>query len=214
MAEVNGRNHVSKPARNGEHAPIGYAPAPLPQASAPRSATPARLTIGEITGREVVFGSEELLVSKTDLKGHITYANDAFRRVAGFSEEELMGQAHNVIRHPEMPRAVFDLLWKQIQAGKEIFAYVVNLTKSGDHYWVLAHVTPTFGEQGNVVGYHSNRRYADPQAVARIKSLYDRMVAEERGHANRREAIAASTKVLEATLAELKLSYDEFIFSF
>jgi hypothetical protein len=112
-----------------------------------------------------------------------------------------------------MPRCVFALLWKSIQAGKEIFAYVVNFTKTGDHYWVLAHVTPTFDAQGSVIGYHSNRRCADRSAVDRIKALYARLLSEERTHSRPSDAIAASSALLEKTLAEQKTTYDEFIFS-
>src|ERR1017187_6768808 len=86
-----------------------------------------------LTGKERFFGEEEIFVSKTDLKGHITYANEVFLRVAGYDEEEVLGQPHSMIRHPAMPRCVFKLLWDQIQVGREIFAYVVNRAKTGDH---------------------------------------------------------------------------------
>ncbi len=206
MAEANGSQAKYT---NGAQRPMLVRPPP----PAEKQAGGSRLTTGEITGRQVVFDVEELLVSKTDLKGHITYANAAFCRVAGFTETELMGQPHNVIRHPDMPRSVFNLLWKTIQSGREIFAYVVNLTKSGDHYWVLAHVTPTFDSHGNISGYHSNRRYADPAALAKVKDLYDKLLVEERGHARRADAIAAGTQFLERQLADLGTTYDEFIFS-
>lgn len=213
MSQVSERAH--KPPNGVARAPRRSAPLPLPaSADAARPSAPHRLTVAEETGRQVMFDVEELLVSKTDLKGHITYANEAFLKVAGFSEAELIGQAHNVIRHPEMPRVIFQMLWNSIQSGKELFAYVVNLTKNGDHYWVLAHVTPTFDEQCNVTGYHSNRRYADPGAVARIKTLYVKLMAAEQGNPRRAEAIAASAQVLDQYLADLKNTYDEFIFSF
>jgi PAS domain S-box-containing protein len=110
------------------------------------------------TGRERTFDDEEIIVSKTDLSGRITYANDVFLRISGYTEAEVIGQPHSLIRHPDMPRSVFNLLWKTIGAGQEIFAYVVNMAKNGDHYWVLAHVTPTFGPAGDIIGFHSNRR--------------------------------------------------------
>lgn len=96
----------------------------------------------EPTGREQTLETDEIIVSKTDLKGVITYANDVFLRVAGWTEDDIVGEAHNCIRHPDMPRCVFQLLWDTLATGEEIFAYVLNLTKRGDHYWVLAHVTP------------------------------------------------------------------------
>ena len=79
------------------------------------------------------------------------------------------GQAHNIIRHPDMPRCVFDLLWKTIAGGEEIFAYVKNMAKNGDHYWVFAHVTPTFDAGGRIMGYHSNRRVPERGAVATLE---------------------------------------------
>jgi PAS domain S-box-containing protein len=117
------------------------------------------------TGVENLLGEEELIVSKTDLKGRITYANDVFIRMAKYSYAELMGAPHSLIRHPDMPRSVFKLLWDTLQAKQEIFAYVVNLAKDGSHYWVFAHVTPTFDERGTIVGYHSNRRKPDPAQI-------------------------------------------------
>jgi PAS domain S-box-containing protein len=165
------------------------------------------------TGREVMFGVEETLVSKTDLTGKITYANDVFFRVAGYSEAEVIGQPHSFIRHPDMPRAVFKLLWETIQSGREIFAYVVNLAANGDHYWVFAHVTPSFDENNNIVGYHSNRRYADRLQIEKIQALYGRLLAAERGQGSKSEAVAASTKLLHQVIAEAHRSYEEFIFS-
>ena len=97
-----------------------------------------------LTGVERTFGEDEIIVSKTDLTGRITYANDVFLRISGYAEAEVLGQPHSIIRHPGTPRAVFSLLWRTIESGREIFAYVVNRAKNGDHYWVLAHVTPTF----------------------------------------------------------------------
>lgn len=93
------------------------------------------------TGQARTFAPDELIVSKTDPKGRITYANDVFLRVSGYELDEVIGQPHNIIRHPEMPRAVFRLLWRQLAAGQEVFAFINNLAKNGDHYWVLAHVT-------------------------------------------------------------------------
>ena len=94
------------------------------------------------TGRERTFGPDELIVSKTDLKGRMTYANDVFLRISGYDLDELIGQPHSLIRHPEMPRGLFRLLWQRISTGHEVFAFINNLAKTGDHYWVLAHVTP------------------------------------------------------------------------
>ncbi len=165
-----------------------------------------------LTGVERTFDPDEIIVSKTDLKGHITYANDVFLRLADMTEKEAVGAPHSVIRNPEMPRAVFKLLWDTIQEKKEIFAYVVNRSKNGDHYWVLAHVTPSFDSSGNMVGYHSNRRVPDRRIVDDIiRPLYKDLLAEENKHTNRKEGLDASTGMLLNLLKEKGVGYDEFV---
>ena len=165
-----------------------------------------------LTGVERMFDDDEIIVSKTDLKGHITYANNVFLRLADMTEKEALGAPHSVIRNPEMPRAVFKLLWDTIQQGKEIFAYVVNRSKNGDHYWVLAHVTPSYDASGNIVGYHSNRRVPDRRILDDIiRPLYKDLLAEEAKHGNRKEGLDASTNMLLNILKEKGVGYDEFI---
>ncbi len=165
-----------------------------------------------LTGVERTFDDDEIIVSKTDLKGHLTYANNVFLRLADMTEAEAIGAPHSVIRNPEMPRAVFKLLWDTIQQGKEIFAYVVNRSKNGDHYWVLAHVTPSYDASGNVVGYHSNRRVPDRRILDDIiRPLYKDLLAEENKHGNRKEGLDASTNMLLNLLKEKGIGYDEFI---
>lgn len=165
------------------------------------------------TGREQVFGEDEIIVSKTDLRGVITYANDVFQRVSGYSEAELLGQPHNIIRHPEMPASVFKLLWDTLQQRQEIFAYVLNLARDGSHYWVFAHVTPSFDRQGRHVGYHSNRRSPFRDALPKVQSLYDQLNAAERSQPNKREGITAASDLLERTLKQAGVSYSQFVFS-
>lgn len=165
------------------------------------------------SGRESPFETEEIIVSKTDLKGRLTYANDVFLRVARMTEVEVIGAPHSIIRHPDMPRAVFKLLWDRIQSGQELFAYVINMANNGDHYWVFAHVTPTRGADGQVTGFHSNRRKPDSSQVTRVSALYRDLLAEERRHADRKAGLAKSTEMLEAVLNKEEKSYDQFVFS-
>ncbi|MBS1706771.1 MAG: PAS domain-containing protein [Armatimonadetes bacterium] len=165
------------------------------------------------TGVERKLGPEEVIVSKTDTKGHITYANHVFCRIAGYTTEELMGAPHSIVRHPDMPRCVFKLLWDVISAGNEIFAYVKNMARNGDHYWVFAHVTPTFNAAGEIVGYHSNRRCPDRKAVELFEGLYKALRDIENSIPDRRIGLETSfNKVLEI-LESKGVSYDEFIFS-
>ncbi len=166
------------------------------------------------TGIERHFGEDEIIVSKTDLQGKITYANDVFIRVAGYTEEELIGAPHSLIRHPDMPRAVFKLLWDTLEAGHEIFAYVNNMAANGDNYWVFAHVTPSFDAHGKVVGFHSNRRVPEPARVAAVKPLYEALLATERRHSDRRDGLVASVAQLEGILAAAGLTYHEWVWTF
>ncbi len=165
-----------------------------------------------LTGKEVTFGEDEIIVSKTDLKGRITYANDVFLRIAGYTEAEILDQPHSIIRHPDMPRCVFKLLWDTISAGSEIFAYVINRSKNGDHYWVLAHVTPSFDANKTIIGYHSNRRVPDRQTLERvIIPLYRDLKKREDAFENRKDGMNAAFDDITALLQGKGVAYDEFI---
>lgn len=165
------------------------------------------------TGVERTFGQDDIIVSKTDIKGKLTYVNYVFLEISGFNERELIGKPHNLIRHPDMPRCIFRLMWETIENKREIFAYVVNLAKNGDHYWVLAHVTPTFDSRRNIIGFHSNRRFAKPAAVRSVDRIYRQLLQEERKHESIKDGIAASTKLLNSILEDKQLTYEEFIFT-
>ncbi len=165
------------------------------------------------TGRERYLAHEDLIVSKTDLKGHITYANRVFLEIADYTEAEMMGQAHNIIRHPDMPRTIYQLLWERIRQGKEIFAYVKNLCKNGDHYWVFAHVTPTFDGNRQMVGYHSNRRAPDRPAVEAAERLYRRLLRAEASAASPKEQLVRGRAELQAALDEEGVEFEKFCFA-
>ena len=167
----------------------------------------------EFTGQEVFFDHDDLIVSKTDTDGRITYANHTFLEVAGYSEADCVGQQHNMIRNPNMPRAVFELLWQTIVTGEEIFAYVVNSTKTGDHYWVIAHVTPSF-ENGEIIGYHSTRRVPNPDTIRNdIIPLYDTLRSVEANNPSKKDGLQDSVAALERVLAEKGCSYNELMAS-
>jgi len=166
-----------------------------------------------LTGKERTFPESEIIVSKTDVQGRITYVNDVFLSVSGYLEAEVIGKPHNVIRHPDMPRCIFKLLWDKIQAGQEIFAYVNNRAKSGDYYWVLAHITPSHNASHQVIGYHSNRRAPTRAALTKIEPLYAKLLQEERKHSDRKQGMEAGTRMLMTILANQGIEYEEFIFS-
>jgi PAS domain S-box-containing protein len=165
-----------------------------------------------LPGNERTFSNDDIIVSKTDSKGIITYANDVFLKIADYQEHEVIGKPHSMIRHPEMPRCIFKLLWTNIAAGEELFAYVLNQTKYGDYYWVLAHVTPTRDENKNIIGYHSNRRVPNPEAIKIIQPLYRRLKLEEDSFPNTKDGLNASFHMITELMREQNLRYDMFMY--
>ena len=163
----------------------------------------------QATNKEKVFDKDALLVSKTNLKGIITYANRHFMNIIGLNEDELIGQAHNIIRHPDMPKIIFKLLWEYLQDKREIHAYVKNLCADGSYYWVFANVTPSFNSTTQqVIGYHSARRNPSEKALQIIKPLYKELLMAEKS-----SGIHASQKILSNLLKEKGMEYDQFILS-
>ncbi len=122
-------------------------------------------------GREVALTPQTLIVSKTDLKGRMTYVNRDFLQISGFSEEELLGAPHNIVRHPDMPVEVFADLWRTLEQHRPWSGYVKNRCRNGDFYWAEADVTPIW-ESGLVVGYMSVRRRAEPEVIVRVAEAY------------------------------------------
>jgi PAS domain S-box-containing protein len=164
-------------------------------------------------GREISFGEDEVIVSKTDLTGRITYANDVFIKVAKYTEAELVGEQHSIIRHPAMPRAVFKLLWDTIEKGQEIFAYVLNLNKLGEGYWVLAHVTPNFDTNNKIIGYHSSRRKPRREAIDKIWPVYQQLLRIEESATNSKTGLQNSFAAVVNLLEQQKMPYDEFVYT-
>lgn len=166
----------------------------------------------EPTNVEKKMRENDFIISKTDLKGRITYCNRIFMEFAKYSEEELLGKPHSIIRHPDMPKAVFKLLWDTIQDKKEINAYVKNLSADGSYYWVFANITPVLDENGEVAGYYSVRRKPDEKAIETVKGLYSKLLHEET-FGGKKDGMEASTKSLNNILTEQGTTYEEFIFS-
>ena len=155
---------------------------------------------------EIFMHKDDLIVSKTDLQGRVTYGNEHFIKISGYSEEELLNSPHNILRHEDMPRVVFQLLWERIKNKKSINAYVKNKSKNGDFYWVFANVTASVDENENLIGYYSVRRKPSNQGLQAIDKLYKELLqVESRG------GVSASLKVLDEKLHYAGVSYDEFI---
>ena len=162
---------------------------------------------------EKTFLANVLLVTKTDLQGKITYANRDFMKIVGLDENFLIGAPHNIIRHPDMPKIIFKLLWAHLKDGKEIHAYVKNICKDGSYYWVFANVTPSYDNTNStnnhkIVGYHSSRRLPSKEALAIIIPFYETLLKAEK-----KAGMQASEQIINDLLKEKGISYDEFILS-
>jgi len=132
------------------------------------------MTKSSFVGSEVSFGSDEEIISTTDLKGRISSYNDLFKMISGYDNDEMMGKNHNLIRHPDMPKLAFKDLWTHMKASKHWMGIVKNKTKTGDYYWVDAYITPTI-ENGEIVGYESVRAKPSAERVERAKVIYEQL---------------------------------------
>ena len=160
---------------------------------------------------EIILREEDFVVSKTDQAGNIIYCNPIFIEFSGYTEAELLGQPHNILRHPDMPRSIFNLLWSTISSGNEFFGYIKNLCKDGRYYWVFANVSPRYDpDTKEIIGYFSVRRKPQKQQLKTIETLYRDMLAAEQ-QVERRQAIAAGTAVLNRFIDSAQGNYHEFI---
>lgn len=157
--------------------------------------------------KEVSWDKTQTIMSKTDLYGTIEYANEVFVDVCGYEDYELMAQPHNIVRHPDMPKVVFKVLWENIQKGNQFHGIVKNLAKSGRYYWVITNFEYSRDENGDIVNYIA-RRKAVPQDVItkHIEPLYKKLLQIE--HVS---GVGASEKYLIGFLEEQGLSYVDLI---
>ncbi|MBU0632227.1 PAS domain-containing protein [bacterium] len=128
---------------------------------------------------EKFLNADDLIVSKTDILGNIKYANSTMLRISGTDLEELLGKNHNISRHPDMPRAIYKMMWDTIEDGKDFYCYIKNLGRDGSFYWVFAFITPDFDKDGNIIGYNSERRAPNPKAIVEISSIYQKLREKE-----------------------------------
>jgi len=163
--------------------------------------------------KELKMKETDFIVSKTDVKGLITYCNDAFMEFSGYYEEDLIGQAHNIIRHPDMPRSVFRLMWQTLQQENEFFGFIKNMCKNGGFYWTFANVTPSFSADNQLTGYFSVRRFPVPEGIETLQALYQEMSEIEASITNSQDAMDASITILNNAVQD-KGGYNEFICSF
>jgi PAS domain S-box-containing protein len=159
-----------------------------------------------ITNNEKVLNQHDFIVSKTDIKGKIIYCNEIFTKMAGYPATDLIGANHNIIRHPDMPKVAFKLLWDLIQNKDEFFGFVKNLSADGGYYWVFAYITADLDQNGNITSYTSVRRKMPQSAIDIITPIYKELLSAERSG-----GIEASHKLLTQLLEKHQLGYREFI---
>ncbi len=155
---------------------------------------------------EKILSQNDFIVSKTDLNGKMIYGNKTFIEISGYEEEELLGKPHSLLRHPDMPKIIFALLWERIHNKQEIFAYVKNLCKDGSFYWVFANVTVTLDNERNIRDFHSVRRKPSIKAMDTIPNLYAQLLSAQKSG-----GIEESKALLNKLLDEKGVDYDEFI---
>lgn len=163
--------------------------------------------------QELLLRDDDFIVSKTDPKGKITYCNRVFMEFSGYQEDELLGQPHNIIRHPDMPRSVYRLMWNTLHEGKEFFGVVKNRTKHGQYYWTFANVTPSYDVDHKLMGYYSVRRCPKRSTVDTMASIYREMIDTEARHSSSRDAMDASYQVLIDKIQSTGKSYEEYVIS-
>lgn len=159
-----------------------------------------------VIDEEITFSKKKFIVSKTDLKGNIIFINKNFSEVSGYEEAELVGSPHNVLRHPDMPKAIFFLVWQALLAGHPISGVVKNLAKDGRYYWVISDWEAKFNSKGDIVALTAFRRAAPQDVIETTKELYRTMLAIEKKH-----GMEKSLGYLEAYLEEHEVNYNEFI---
>jgi PAS domain S-box-containing protein len=146
-------------------------------------------------------------MSKTDPQGIIKYCNDYFIKINGYEKDELIGSPHNIIRHPDMPKVIFKLLWDRLRKRKKLYTLVKNLTKNGNYYWVMTQFdTKTKNKTKEPIEYIAYRKAAPKQAIIQIEQLYKKLVEIEK-----ERGIKGSEKYLRGFLEEREQTYDEFI---
>ena len=164
--------------------------------------------------KEILLSPDQMIVTKTDLKGQITYANRTFMEIADFQEHEVLNKPHNLIRHPDMPRGVFRLMWKTLQKRQEFFGVVKNYTSNHkEYYWVLANITPDFNNAGQLAGFYSVRRPASRAAIAALEPIYQQMRQIEAKLSKAEGPDASVAWLLDQVRMSGASNYEDFVMS-
>ena len=162
------------------------------------------------TETEIILEDDAQIISKTDTQGIITYCNPLFIEVSGYQESELLGHPHNMMRHPEMPKVIFHLLWDTLKKNHEFNGYIKNICKDGSFYWTFTNISPSTSCDNELLGYYSVSRKADPEKLNYIKNIYLEFLEIEQ-ELEEEEGITASMNKLNSILNGREVGYNEFI---
>jgi PAS domain S-box-containing protein len=158
--------------------------------------------------KEINLDPTKTIMSKTDTRGIIEYANEYFMEISGYEEFELMGRPHNIIRHPDMPKTIFKLMWDSIEKGQNIHAFVKNMAKDGRYYWVLTNFEIKKDAEGNVISYYARRKAAPRNAIYEIDRLYYILKSIEN-----KQDMQTALNYFIGMLEEKNMTYNQFILS-
>jgi len=156
--------------------------------------------------KEIIINSKEFLVSKTDKYGNIIYVNKFFSEITEYDENESLGKPHSILRHPDMPSAIFFLMWQQIQRGENITALVKNLAKSGQYYWVTTDFEIHKNDGLHDTTYIAFRRAASRKVIKKLEPFYKQLLTIEKKH-----GLEASLQYLQGFLDERHLTFNEYM---
>ena len=159
-----------------------------------------------VLDKKIEFSKKKFIVSKTDIEGKILFVNKNFCEISGYTAHELIGVDHSVLRHPDMPRAIFYMMWKSLLAGMEISAVIKNLAKSGKYYWIISDFSMSRDKYGKIETFSSFNRIAPDYVSEVMEELYAQMLIEER-----KSGLEGSLHYLENFLEEKQMSYNDFL---
>jgi len=155
---------------------------------------------------EITLSPKKTIVSRTDEKGIIRFVNEYFKEIAGYKDDELVGYAHNIIRHPDMPKVVFKLLWEELKKGNDMRAIVKNLAKDGRYYWVITNFHTLRDDKGTIIGYYARRKAVPQHVKEEVIKLYSTLLSIEK-----QDGMNASETFLKKWLTDNNTTYHDFV---
>lgn len=158
-------------------------------------------------GHEVKLKGREIIFTRTDLKGNLLFGNDVFEKISGFENDQYIGKSHNIIRHQDMPKIIFKIMWESIKEGNDMNAIIKNKTINGDYYWVATHFETEKDPSGKIVGYQALRTSVSTYAKKEVKKLYEALIDIEMT-----QGIEKSEKYLTEFLSIKEQTFNEYMY--